>query len=868
MFKQKLTGTVLAAAIALTAAGLFADGISALAQEQPNTAAEGSTEISLTSENSQLFLPTSYEQYLELESPVDIAVCERYIAVAEQDTLYVYDRTDGQATYHTYRHGPDHNQANISKIQFSDEGNLYFSDTALGFYQLNISDLDNLTTGNSLAPLTTFYIADNVLFEVTVADAGTTYYTASLSAPSTSKQFASNLFKNTPLLTYDNGVLYTVVEKHIDSYSYSGNKYSPLASSALQSDVNGVASACAVDGILYFSVNGISSNNGLYAYDLTTGEETLLFEGDGYGALTSFGGKLYAVKGNAVMEYSLEGVEKTDYEISSASDSVNRLSGAQDSVRAGNLFVTADSANRRLSIYSIAEGVRSVLPLSYVPTHAATDGEIIAASSESTVYVYAWNNRMKSYECVFSYDDGYAVSGLCCLYGKCYFVTIGFGYGVIGADAEGTYSLEGSHIRATPGQNAPAALTNDLYGNLYVVLTDGSVFKYTEENFAEKTLAQGERMETILPAGFSSVRADFEGALYCLCGNTLYQNGSPLASIDGKDFVYSKDGAAIPPLSFALGFEDDAVYFNFGNFIVKTEEGTLGFPTLRTIDATGVFEEIGRVHAPEEVNYTDVEKGAVGIQVDLSTLGEETQYFPFTSYSRTAEEARGVLLAEQGPFRLVALYHDREYDIRLFRGEQCTEAEISKTERAEEKYLSSRCDLYNYPCIADARAKTLPRGTKVKVLYAVCPDGDRAQEPDLGYDFAYVEAETATREVLRGYVPLSFLTDADPSRGESARFEIVKLKEDVSFTDENGSEKTLAAGTEVRLYTNEDGSFTARYTDENGKVYSQTLTEEMIDRGESDAFRIALIVILSVLALVIIGAYFALLPHDKKKNKS
>ena len=865
MFKQKLTGAVLAAAIALTAAGLFADGISALAQEQPNRAAEGNTEISLSSENSQLFLPTSYEQYLELESPVDIAVCERYIAVAEGKDIYFYDYQKEAAVYSKYTHTED-----ISKIQFAADGQLYFSDVLQYFYKLDLS-AELPASSENLTHLTTFYIQGDTLFKVLMTNNTTIYISTPLSQPQIdTNQFAHNDYKNTPLLTYDNGTFYSVVEQVVNSYTdpSGSSMYSASETFALGANISSVSSVCAVNGILYFSVNGISSNNGLYAYDLTTGEETLLFEGDGYGALTSFGGKLYAVKGNAVMEYSLEGVEKTDYEISSASDSVNRLSGAQDSVRAGNLFVTADSANRRLSIYNIAEGVRSVLPLSYVPTHAATDGEIIAASSESTVYVYAWNNRMKSYECVFSYDDGYAVSGLCCLYGKCYFVTIGFGYGVIGADAEGTYSLEGSHIRATPGQNAPAALTNDLYGNLYVVLIDGSVFKYTEENFAEKTLAQGERVETILPAGFSSVRADFEGALYCLCGNTLYQNGSPLASIDGKDFVYSKDGAAISPVSFALGFEDDAVYFNFGNFIVKTEEGTLGFPTLRTIDATGVFEEIGRVHAPEEVNYTDVEKGAVGIQVDLSTLGEETQYFPFTSYSRTAEEARGVLLAEQGPFRLVALYHDREYDIRLFRGEQCTEAEISKTERAEEKYLSSQCDLYNYPCIADARAKTLPRGTKVKVLYAVCPDGDRTQEPDLGYDFAYVEAETAAREVLRGYVPLSFLTDADPSRGESARFEIVKLKEDVSFTDENGSGKTLAAGTEVRLYTNEDGSFTARYTDENGKVFSQTLTEEMIDRGESDAFRIALIVILSVLALVIIGAYFALLPHDKKKNKS
>ena len=152
----------------------------------------------------------------------------------------------------------------------------------------------------------------------------------------------------------------------------------------------------------------------------------------------------------------------------------------------------------------------------------------------------------------------------------------------------------------------------------------------------------------------------------------------------------------------------------------------------------------------------------------------------------------------------------------------------------------------------------------MRVLYTIAADEEEGE--DYGYPFAYVEAETAARETVRGYVPLSFLTAADPNGGESEEFEIVRLKEDVAFMGENGEEKTLAAGTSVRLYTQEDGSYTARYTDEEGTTYAQTVTEDLIVRGESDALRIALIVILSVLALVIIGAYFALLPHEKKKN--
>ena len=211
MFKQKLTGAVLAAAMALTAAGLFADGISAVAQEQPNRAAEGNTEISLTSENSQLFLPTSYEQYLELQSPVDIAVCERYIAVAEEYSIYYFDRTAEGATYHIFTHSQP-----ISKIQFATDGHLYFSDVLQMFYHLDFSD-EPLTPSDELTNLSTFYIHNDTLFKVLMTNGATTYISTTLNTPKDVRnQFAQNTYSNTPLLTYDGGTFYSVVQ-HIAS---------------------------------------------------------------------------------------------------------------------------------------------------------------------------------------------------------------------------------------------------------------------------------------------------------------------------------------------------------------------------------------------------------------------------------------------------------------------------------------------------------------------------------------------------------------------------------------------------------------------------------------------------------------------------
>lgn len=852
MFRHKLTGALLLGAIFAAGAGLCCI--------EP-TAASAAAILQLNNENSSLALPTSYEQYLTLSAPSDIAVSERYIAIAEESTIYLFDREEQVPTYHTYDHAPAHKGAQISKIQFSDDEELYFSDSLLGFYELDLSDLSALkpVSDTSITSLSTFYLEKDTVFEVSVVNGTTTYLSAPISDPKTATPFANDDNTITPQLSYANGHFYSAVGALVTAYSYSETEqiYKATGNYPLQPGLTGLKAISVVGDSLYYSVSRSSStvSDGLYRCDLTSSGYTPLLAGSGYGALTSYDGKLYAVKGNAVMEYDLgdgTSFEKTDYEISSASDSINRLSAATDSARAGDLLVTADNGNRRISVCNMQTGVYTTIAVDYDPKLVATDGELIAVAADTRVFVYEWNSRTKGYELSYQKTVSHTIMGIACLYGKCYFVTHGFEYGV--ADREELCTRDGVD------QKSPVALANDLYGNLYVVSENGSVNQYTESNFCDSNTRQGKVLSFTLPENFRCVRADFEGDIFCLDGaNVLYKNGETVASIDGGSFVYG-DGP-MEPLSYALGFEDDCVYFNFGNFIVRSDEGVLGFPTLKTIDAAGVYEELSRVHAPEEVRHTDVIQGAVGIQVDISSLDEDTVSFPFASYARTAEKGRGVVLAETAKYELVALYHDRGYDVRLFRLEQCTDAETAVAESAGRKFLSSACTLYNYPCIADAAQGQLARGTRVRVISVVSQDSG-----ELGYDFAYVEAETSARESARGYVPLSFLTEADPAGGASEDFEIVKLKEDTLFGGPNG-ELTLKAGTEVRLYAEEDGILSARYTDANGKLYYQTLTEEMIDRGANDALRIALIVILSVLALVIIGAYFALLPHEKKPKK-
>ena len=90
METRKITSSLCIAALA---AGMIAGGAGALtANAQTFSAAQ------ITKENSELFLPTSYEQYLPLQDPSYMALSERHIAVADGTLMYVYDRENGAYT--------------------------------------------------------------------------------------------------------------------------------------------------------------------------------------------------------------------------------------------------------------------------------------------------------------------------------------------------------------------------------------------------------------------------------------------------------------------------------------------------------------------------------------------------------------------------------------------------------------------------------------------------------------------------------------------------------------------------------------------------------------------------------------------------
>ena len=87
-----------------------------------------------------------------------------------------------------------------------------------------------------------------------------------------------------------------------------------------------------------------------------------------------------------------------------------------------------------------------------------------------------------------------------------------------------------------------------------------------------------------------------------------------------------------------------------------------------------------------------------------------------------------------------------------------------------------------------------------------------------------------------------------------------------NFTNAAGEERVITERVQVRLYDNGDGTYTARLSDDVS--YSAVISSDMIDDGNAEVIRIALIVILTVLALVILGVYIFLLPWEKYRKKT
>ncbi len=793
----------------------------------------------------ELFLPADYEQYLPLAFPTDAAMNDSYIVVADGSGLFVYDR--GAKEYSRYEHSPYGNARNITKVGFTPDGRLFFSDQDAQLYQYNFENADAELQSNITC--STFVIDGDTLYTTAVAN-GTTTFSAYLHRGNglsfANRRIVGDLKASTsiaPHMFVKDGVLYCAINSYVHAYTDNGAEFdhTELLLTGGQA-VQDLTSVAVLGGTIYYTVNNamLNDNDGLYttAMDGVSRPEKLL-EGDGFNALFSYGEHLYCVKGASVREIETDGLSAsyTGYEIAADSDSPNRVSEAGDTVRARDLIVTADCGNERVSVYNTQSEEFSLLETGNA-SHVATDGEVIAAAVGTQILLYRYGEDAPYY----THNTESTVVGVAVVFGRCYYVT------------EHHYGVAEAGTREFTRSNSPVALTSDVYGNLYVADQQERVLRYTEETFLDSTVGDGIVVTEgwSLPNEFRSLRADFDGNIYYLSGNALYLNGELLSTIDEADNVFY--GTEKPVLaSVALGFEDNTLYLQYGSFIVRTQN--VPFASLSSIAAGEVYGEVFSVPDGDALSLVDVKGGVTGVRVDADKLEETSAYFPYASYYRT-QGGRGILLAERGKFSLVALFEDYDYTVALYLTEDCTEAPVEWTEVSPApRFTTSDVALSYYPCLSEQlTVKRLSRADELTLIATVKAEGN--------FDFAYVSDGETT-----GYVPLAYLTETPPLSALPDEYTLGYLKassEGVLFRAESGETLLVTERTQVKIYEGKNGLYFLRFT-QDGVEYTAQVTDRMIQSGDPNALRMSLIIVLSVVAVGIVTAFILFRPRKKKE---
>lgn len=758
---KKITAIILSA---LTCAALGITGAAMLgAQNFAAAKAETANENGATAQTS-LISPATYEEYLSLSAPSDVAVSEHYTAIADGNVIYIFDREAG--IYRKYAHEfntQDPLKNNVTKLQFYGNRYLYFLD-ATYLYALDLKTIDEDTVKilETRFNCSTFYLHENTLYYTDVKS------TTQLSKLDISEldlenplldgnqaiTLASNLSGNPTITVYQNELYYT---SHLMLYKINldTNKSSYVAAFP---NLSGISSIAIEKDVLVCTDNSPRDENStarptFFAYDLTelTASKAtdlispITMDVGGYSALNVYGECVYAVKENSVRCYSIAESQFTSYEICSESDSAHRLNDGTAMTLANGKLLIAENGNHRISVYDVQdETYLPAIPSDLTAAYLSSDGTTVMSATEGEAVLYSLETSDYG-TAVFAFDDfNGRVEGVTNVYGKYYFATDNYCHYVAEQTAEGWTLTKIEHLQKRKAD----LLTSDVYGNLYVT-SGAQVYKFTEEEFLSATYeTTAPFYENPLLEQASNLLIDYEGSMYALIDGKLQKLGENEPFDLNTPLVYS-DSATVR--SFAFSIEENVTYLLYGeNYLAKT--AALQLPTVRSIAVNGVDKSI---FANESAEFSVVEttSGALAVEFDINKL-QGAEYFPYLSYERRASFT-ALRIGEAAPYSVLVVYDEvsNSYSTCLVLTSACKEVDFRDSEETlKTGYLTSDVTLYKFPYLTELlTVARLQQGHTVKVLGKV---------ENLDYPYYYVEY-TDGETTLRGYVPQSFVCAFD-----------------------------------------------------------------------------------------------------------
>ncbi len=860
--KKSILAIILSIGLLAAQCGAF----SAYAQED-GTAAQ--TDAAATYE---LFLPETYEQYLELEAPSDFAVNDEYIAIADQpragnSAIYIYSKSENR--YARYEHD---NNNTISELYFyrADDGKTYlFFFGAIG--TVSWLDCENVanhgTVDTDITPYAMIISGSDIYYTQANTTQSDAYHSAieeTNGGFSIQKSTEPFLFEENHKLSGDatfceyNGNVYLADEKQIYACSPDGlTKWYSLS-------LNSVSSFAITGGnekqIVYVHAENMYVND----------DKTFLGE---FSVVKLFDGMIYVIEKDKVRRFDLSTSSFTEYMIGKFSDYSNRLNNALDISSYGNKTVIADHGNKRVSVYS--KGF-TLYPMQY-PAEIVCAGEnYFLAVAGSVAYLYDYEEPSQAAK-TFNLDS--AAVGVAYSFGKFCIVT---------TSGSNTYEIDTDSLTVTgsgtPNITSPLNLTADLYGNLYVLTANGQVNRYTRDQFLSKTTASSELVAQF-GDGVHDLFVDYSGTVYAASDNAIYV-GSASLKIDAKlsEAVYSGSQKAVE--AFAFEQEYGTLCILSDGFVVKAGLGDNAPKSLKNISTEGLYDTIHSAANEQSAQglYVTVPAGSTMLSLNAQTMDENTQVISYSDYFKLDADRAGIRIAElNGAGTVVAFFEyvpeqkptgetgysptQRNYSLCLVLGDVDKQSVGGAFNDITDftGYTTNQVGLYRFPTMSLGKqnnpvtTQTLSKNQAVTVLAKLNGNVDGGSAAyGLDSDYYFVK----TQDGAYGFVPARYVLPYNPAPGGSTDFSYRDLAKGKSVTlyAEDGTPLTLSNREQLKVYgtADENGMIYAEYTDTNGTLYSGYIEESALYRARESVV-IVLVAVTLVTAAVLSSVCYLIL---------
>lgn len=719
-----------------------------------NLSASAQTPGSVTAE---LVTPTSYEQYLALTAPTDVAANEQYMAIADGNTLHAFDRAEN--VYRAYTH-----TEKVETLALDNAGNLYFL-SALRLYKLPLQSLKNGAPQATQTGIVCngFAVQGDTLCYYT-SDRALKFYSLTADTELAEAQTELPLQSGTPL-AFDRDSLYCVCENGENGYTVYAVNLETYGVKAITNFGEKLQSIAIASNLFCVSTQG----GDFYSFNVTElkageqAEETDYIAKDesDYGALYAHGDGVYAVRNDVVRYFSASEAAFTDYEIGSSSPSVNRLSGASEVLLQENRLFIADGGNQRISVYdteteSFEEALNTDMPVSYLASYKNT----LLIASERETAVYSLSSRTYGEELIKLEDatvEG-SVIGVASVYGR-YYVLTDDNYCYTLSNESGEWTWEETHkntqiLRAT-------AFTADVYGSLYIAYDNDAVYRFTEKELLNAE-ADGVKILDGLREPHK-IAVDYATDLYALKDGVLTKYSQNDGGMYALNTTYTPSYGLVKdetPFvnSFAFGVDSAFTYLLYeGDYIVKTDE--MQIPEVNPIPV-GNAAELVFGDSAADFTVVNVAIDSILIEFDVSLLEEATE-FPYVAFERTQSLQTALKIGEEGDYSILAVAKERtgKYKTCLVLTSSCTSLERDAYREnyteAQKGHLTSDVSLYKFPYLNETlTVSSIPRGTEVMLLGEV-----------IKLDHAYYQISFTDENgnVKTGFVPKAYVTLFDGS---------------------------------------------------------------------------------------------------------